>query len=205
MTDSQKQNASSVAAWCAATLVAGGLLAFVMGSATPRIRLIGIYPLALGAFAAAGCIWLLGQMKLTITPATAAWIVAIAAAVHVGSTVQSWRIWKDALIREHAGSMGRMNQMLKDAEPEFRQETMRAMALRLRVATELQAYLSQRLEVLSRALNRNAVWDSPVPQFLFTAEICVAGIAALVTILASAQSGPWSPPPADPPEEEAHA
>lgn len=195
----------AAALWRLATLAVGGLLAFLLGSATPRVRLIGIYPLALGACVAWCGVQLRERMSLEVTRAAAVWIVLLAAVVHAGSGVQSWRIWKQGLLREHAGQMAQMQRMLKDAAPEFRERAQRDIALARRHALEFRTYLSQRLGQFAQQIGRREVWGSPVPEAVFGFEMFLAGIGALVTVLASTRSGPWAPPPAERPGGENRA
>jgi hypothetical protein len=173
----------SLVLWLLITLVAGALLALLLGSATPRIRLLGIYPLAIGAFVAFGALGLLAKFDLKLDKILCGWIVLLAIAVVAGSTAWSWQIWKTQLTRDHAIAQERMSMILKDIDPDQQALIRRENMLKFRETITFPAYLSDRLKALVDQIGRKNVWGSPVPEIIFGVELFLALVGAWVVVL----------------------
>ncbi|HUG18680.1 MAG TPA: hypothetical protein VMM56_06850 [Planctomycetaceae bacterium] len=188
---STEQSASeqfrSLALWILTTLAAGVLLALLLGSATPRIRLLGIYPLAIGAFVAFGALGLMVKFELNISKLSFSWMILLAMAVVAGSTCWSWSLWENKLSQEFASeysrSKSRMDFILKEIDPAEQEKLHREHLLRFRESVTFQAYLSDRLKAFSEQLGRKNVWDRPIPEVIFGFELLLTLVGAWIVIL----------------------
>lgn len=172
----------SLALWMLTTLAAGVLLALLLGSTTPRIRLLGIYPLAIGAFVAFGALGLMVKFELKISNYSFSWMILLAMAVLAGSTLWSWNLWKKQLTQEHAVALARMSGILRDVDPEQQELIRRENLMKFRETVTFSAYLSNRLETFSKQLGRKNVWDSTVPEVIFGFELFLSIVGAWIVI-----------------------
>lgn len=195
---------SSLIAWFAATLASAAALAWLMGSATPRIRLIAIYPLCLGVAAAYLSMALMIPLKLIITRGLTLWILLIAILMTSASNYQSWRVWKQKLTREHAATQRQIAAILKDVPAEERNKTLRNNARKLLERATFDVYLSERLLAFAQQAGRRQVWDPPVPEIVFGFELFLAALGAYIMVAFGTGSGPWAPGEGDETEEEAN-
>ena len=185
---------SNICLWLLVTLVGAALLAFMAGSATPRVRLLLLFPLAMGAVVAAASLSLLSSFHLDKRGWMTGWILLLAIGVPAGTTWQAWRLWKHDLRDERVAFMQQINRMMDNAaDPEAAQQQRRQMMLAFAEQTSFTAYLSHRLDAFSRQVGRERVWDPPVPELLFTLEMFVSAVAALFLCLNTWQS-PQGPP-----------
>ncbi len=186
--------------WVLLTLALAALLAAGIGSATPRLRLLGLFPLCLGAITAFCGYWLVETLRLELSRTMGVWVLLLAAAILAGSNVQSWRVWRTATLRDQISIRRQMEDLLKDVPAEERDELFRNHARELAQRLTFASYLSSRLEAFARQIGRREVWAPPVPEILFAAEIALAAIGALIVLLASTGSGPWAGKPIDRPD-----
>jgi hypothetical protein len=168
--------------WILLTLATGALLAGLLGSATPRIRLLGIFPFAEGAVIAAAALFLKTRFRLTSPRASVVWILLLAMGVAAGTTCCSWQLWKRHLTREHAETQARIDRFLQDADEEARTRIRRENLDIFRERVTFSAYLGHRLEAFARRLGRPQGWDSPVPELVFGFELLLALIGAAVVL-----------------------
>jgi hypothetical protein len=180
--------------WLAATLAAAAGLAWLAGSATPRVRLIAIFPLCLGLCTAYLAMWLMIPLKLKISDGLTAWIVLLAVLAALGSSFQSWQIWRRDLIREHAAVQQQIGAVLKDLPAGQRAQVLRDNARQLTERTSLQEYLSDRLLAFAQRVGRRQVWDAPVPEIIFGGELFLAAAGAYIMVAFGSGSGPWGTP-----------
>jgi hypothetical protein len=195
-----KYSPQNVCLWLLVTLAGAIVLAFLAGSATPRVRLLVLFPLAMGALVALGCLSLLAQMEMELSGWMMGWIVLLAAAVPAGSSVQAWRLWRSGLQEQRAAFMQQVNRMVENAaDPEQAETERRKLRQAFAEKTSFPAYLSHRLEAFSRQMRRREVWAAPLPEMLFAFELVVSAIAALFLCLNARRSAQR------PPDEEESA
>jgi|GEM_PF-1528351 hypothetical protein len=172
----------SVPKWLVSTLAGTVVLAVLSGSATPRVRLLFLAPLAVGGFTAAGSIWLLIKFNLNheMQNWMVGWITLLAIGVTLGSTYLAWKSWQSDLKTERIAFMKQITKMAENAEdPKTVQQERRKMMLAFQARTSFTSYLSYRLEGFSKQLGRNNVWAPPVPELIFLGEQFLSGVAAL--------------------------
>jgi len=174
----------NVCLWLLLTLVAATLLAFLAGSAIPRVRLLVLFPLAMGAFVAYAALTLLKQLELRLSGWMLGWIVMLAAAVPAGSAVQSWRLWRSELQEQRAGFMQQVDRMIANAaDPKQAAEERRKLQRAFEDKTSFPVYLSHRLAAFAAQVGRREVWAPPAPELFFAFELVVAAIASLFLCL----------------------
>jgi hypothetical protein len=189
-----KNSPPTVCLWLVATLAGAILLAFLAGSATPRVRLLVLFPLAIGALVAFAALSLLEMLDLHLSGWMLGWIVLLAAGVPAGSAVQSWRLWRSELQEQRAGFMQQVHRMMANAaDPKQAAEERRKLMRAFEEKTSFPVYLSHRLAAFSRQAGRREVWDPPIPELLFAFELVVAAIAALFLCLKVWRSAERSP------------
>jgi hypothetical protein len=184
----------SLVLWLLITLAAGALLALLSGSATPRIRLLGIYPLALGALIAFGALGLLAKFDLKLDKILFGWIILLAMTVAAGSTAWSWQIWKkqvtEEFAREYPKAQAKLEFILKEIDPVEQEKLHLEHLLRFHNSIRFASYLSDRLRSFSERLGRKNVWDPPVPEVMFCLELFLALVGAWVVALQGMKARP---------------
>lgn len=179
-----KNSPPNVCLWLLVTLAGAVVLAFLAGSATPRVRLLVLFPLAMGALVALGCLSLLTMMQLELSGWMMGWIILLAAAVPAGASVQAWRLWRSGLQEQRAAFMQQVNRMVENAsDPEQAGAERSKLRQAFAEKTSFPVYLSHRLESFSRQMGRREVWAPPLPEMLFAFELVVSAIAALFVCL----------------------
>lgn len=176
----------SVPKWLVSTLAGAVALAVLSGSATPRVRLLFLAPLAMGGFTATGAIWLLIKFHLNheMQSWMVGWIMLFAIGVTLGSTFLAWKNWQDDLKTERIAFIRQITKMAENAvDPEAIQQERKNMMLSFQERTSFTSYLSYRLEGFSKQLGRNNVWAPPVPELIFLSEQFLSGVAALFLCL----------------------
>ena len=173
----------SALAWFLATLLAGIVLSFLLGSATPRIRLNGLFPLIVGGLCAFGSLALLDKFNLKISRLKTLWILILAVDVFVGSSLEAYYLWRTDLEEAHAASTTRIEQMLRGAPPEKREKILRDNAAALQNKLTFRIYLSQRLDSVACKFGRREAWDPPVPEIVYACELVLAFVGALLVLV----------------------
>lgn len=184
-----KNSSPSVLLWLLATLSGSILLAWIFGKADPRIKLLGLFPLALGALTAFLSVELLRRQNLFLRKPMIAWMTAMALIVSAGATYQSSRDWHDEIWEDRKGVIGENAyqdyvEMRAGNERDERFEYFQT----LESKTSFEAYLSHRLKAFSEQLGREYVWDSPVPEVAFGIEQLLAASGGLIVSIISFRS-----------------
>ena len=195
----RKNSPPNVCLWLLVTLAGAILLAFLAGSAIPRVRLLVLFPLAMGVLVAYGSLSLLEALELRLSGWMLGWIVILAAAVPAGSSVQAWRLWKQGEREKRADFVRQFNRMIANAaDPEQAEAERRKLHQAFEERTSFPVYLSHRLQSFAEQVGRREVWAPPLPELLFAFELVVAAIAALFLCLKV-----WRSPQGPPQTEEA--
>lgn len=190
----------NVCLWLLVTLAGAILFAFLAGSANPRVKLLGLFPLALGALTAFLFVELLKLQGLSMRKSMIAWIMLLSFIVPAGATYRSSRDWHDQHWNDRKGFLGEnaYRDFLEMHDEQNRDERYDYM-LELESKTSFRAYLSHRLEAFSNQLGREYVWDSPVPEAVFGIEQLLAALGAFVVSISFYRSQRRSPNPKESP------
>lgn len=196
----ERNSPPNVRLWLLVTLAGAILFAFLAGLANPRVKLLGLFPLALGALTAFLSVELLKLQGLSLRKFMMAWVMLLSVIVPAGATYRSSRDWHDQYWDERKGFLGEnaYQDFLEMHDEKYRDERYDYMLV-LESKTSFQAYLSHRLEAFSNQLGREYVWDSPVPEAVFGIEQLLAALGAFVVSFIAYRSQRRSPNPKEPP------
>lgn len=174
-----------VAAFVGSALVILALLAFLAAHASPRVKLLGLFPIAIGALAGVIVARLCMRHALSRRVTFAAAIVLIPMTL-AGYATESYRIWRSIKSNDFANYLhdelpgGReiFERLRSGEQPENEVEAEFLAVYRSRLEPPVSAYLVERL--------KNLPFDVPMPWAAAVAatELLAGWIAGVVAVIA---------------------
>jgi len=165
---------NSVEHWIPITLLGALVVGGLFGFATPRIKLLLLFPLGLGILTGVLAVAVANYFQLNVSKGMIVWMILFGALTFEGATRMAVYQWSQKATRFLQFQFPVTDDDL-DAES---RRTLQEFKDRSRKSRTYQEFLSHRLTAFAKQVGREQVWSSPVPEMIYGSELFLAAIGA---------------------------